>query len=80
MTCREFIAFIVEYLDGALPQDGQAHFESHLTRCPDCGEYLRQYRATITLCREAFRDAGAQAAPEMPEDLVRAVLNAIKRA
>lgn len=78
MTCREFNAFIVEYLDGALPGDQHTHFEQHLGRCQNCDEYLRQYRLTITLCRQAFADPDAPVPSEVPEELVRAVLAARK--
>ncbi len=78
MTCREFNAFIVEYLDDALPVDGRARFEQHLGRCPNCDEYLRQYRLTITLCQTAFAHPDAPVPGEVPEELVRAILAARK--
>jgi len=74
MTCREFADFIVDYLTGELPPDQTAAFERHLVRCPNCPEYLRQYRATIDAGRAAFPDLEAEVPSDVPEDLVRAIL------
>ena len=42
MTCREFVDFIMEYLDGELPSDVHTPFERHIALCPACDRYLRQ--------------------------------------
>lgn len=72
MTCRELVAFLMEYLDGALSDPVRRLFEEHLAECPDCVAYLDSYRAAIRLGQDACRDAAV--AP--PDDLVRAVLAA----
>ena len=54
MTCREFADFIMEYLDGELPGDVHTPFEHHISRCPACDRYLRQYKATVAAGRAAF--------------------------
>lgn len=79
MTCREFADFIMDYLGGELPEDTRAGFERHLTRCPNCHEYLAQYRSTIAAGRLAFADPEHEVPAEVPEDLVKAVLAARKR-
>ena len=74
MTCREFIDFIMGYLDGELPADVRSPFEYHLSRCPACDRYLRQYRATVLAGKSAF-DHDADDVPEdVPEELVTAIL------
>ena len=58
-TCREFVDFIMEYLDGELPSDVHTPFERHISLCPACDRYLRQYRATVVAGRAAFATATA---------------------
>jgi anti-sigma factor RsiW len=74
LSCREFIEFIMDYLDGALPSAESAAFEVHLGICPDCVHYLESYRETSRLSTEALRDPDAAAPEDVPEDLVRAIL------
>ena len=69
MTCREFANFLVDYLDDELPADVRQRFDAHLEECPDCVQYLRQYRDTIRLTSAA----GDQLVP-IPEELVRAIV------
>ncbi len=72
MTCRDVAGFLGDYLDGQLPGDARARFEAHLAECPACVRYLRQYRDTIRLAREAHADVPA----EPPADLLAAILAA----
>jgi predicted anti-sigma-YlaC factor YlaD len=49
MTCRELVALVTEYVEGALsPADG-ARFDAHLQRCRGCRAYIDQLRTTIKL-------------------------------
>lgn len=73
MTCREFVDFIMGYLEGDLPAEVQAPFERHLSRCPDCERYLRHYRATVEAGRTAFADPDADLPSEVPADLISAI-------
>lgn len=70
MTCQELIGFLTDYLDGQLPLSQRLAFELHLTLCRDCRAYLHNFKTTIA----AAKQAGDEAA-EMPEDLVKAILN-----
>lgn len=72
MTCRECAEFLGDYVAGELAPAALAVFERHLQLCPNCVEYLRQYRTTIRAGRAACMDAGS----ELPEALVRAILAA----
>ena len=79
MTCREFSDFILDYLSDELPEDSRARFERHLTRCPHCPEYLRQYKESISASRIAFAHPDEPLPASVPEELVAAILAATRR-
>jgi anti-sigma factor RsiW len=72
MTCREFVDFVMQYLDGELALNQRQHFEAHLAECPDCVRYLEQYRATVA----AVNDQASEVPVTIPEDLVQAIVTA----
>jgi predicted anti-sigma-YlaC factor YlaD len=74
MTCRELIEFLSDYLDGELPPDVRAKFDEHLADCGQCRRYLSQYRTAGDLAKLAKDDAAA--APPLPADLVKAIVDA----
>ena len=76
MTCRELAEFLMDYLDGALPEDDRHRFEGHLGECPDCVAYLQSYRAAVRLGRSLCDEADDTPPAGMPEELVRAILAA----
>ncbi|MEW6321126.1 MAG: zf-HC2 domain-containing protein [Acidobacteriota bacterium] len=78
MTCREFADFIMDYLTGELPPETLEPFERHLSRCPNCHEYLAQYRQTVEAGRRAFACDDDLVPDNVPEDLVKAILEARK--
>lgn len=71
LTCKELIEFLDDYVSGAQTSEVRVAFEEHLAICPECVDYLAQYRAAPRLARAAL-DGGAPAAPE---DLIQAILN-----
>jgi anti-sigma factor RsiW len=73
VTCKDFADFVMQYLDGQLDEATRARFDQHLTVCPDCVAYLRQYRDTVRAGATAYAD---EPAADVPEDLVRAILDA----
>jgi predicted anti-sigma-YlaC factor YlaD len=78
MTCREFTDFLGDHFDGKLPKSIADEFEDHLSICPDCRTYLRNYRQTIDLARDSANDD--EEIPEgVPGELLDAVLNARRR-
>ena len=77
MTCRELADFLVDYLEGSLPEAQRGAFERHLALCPTCVAYLDSYRKTVALASET---GDRPCPPPMPEGLVRAILDAAKRA
>jgi anti-sigma factor RsiW len=76
VTCREFADFIGDYLSGELDASVFARFEQHLQVCVNCRRYLRSYEETVKLGKRAFDDEDAVLPPQVPEDLVRAILAA----
>lgn len=47
LGCQELVELVTAYLEDALPAAERARFDEHLTECPDCVEYLAQFRRTI---------------------------------
>ena len=41
MTCRDVVEFLMNFLDGELPEQERARFEEHLCCCPPCVTYQR---------------------------------------
>ena len=75
MKCREFVEFLMEYLDGALAEQERSVFEGHIEDCPACVNYLDSYRETVRLgSRVCTPDA--EVPPDVPEELVQAILSA----
>lgn len=79
MTCREVADFLADYIAGTLAADIRAQFDRHLSVCANCRAYLATYRATIELGRLAFATPDADARSEVPEDLVSAILAAVRQ-
>jgi anti-sigma factor RsiW len=79
MTCRELVDFLMDYLDGQLSEPVRMCFEEHLGECPDCVAYLATYQETIRLGKEACTPGNDALPPNVPEDLVRAVLATRRR-
>ena len=77
MTCREFVDFLMDYLDQSLPTAQREIFEGHFVECPGCVTYLETYRETLrlekTLCGD---DPDAPVPEDVPEGLVAAILAA----
>jgi anti-sigma factor RsiW len=75
MKCREFVEFLMEYLDGALGESERRVFEGHVEACPACVNYLDTYRETVRLGSSVC--ASEEEVPQdVPEELVRAILSA----
>ncbi|HEY8535743.1 MAG TPA: zf-HC2 domain-containing protein [Vicinamibacterales bacterium] len=79
LTCRQMADFLMDYLNDELESSVRARFEVHLHRCPNCVRYLETYTLTTRLCRSAFHVDDAEVPREIPEDLVAAILDALRR-
>ena len=56
LTCKQLVELVTEYLEGALDEDAQARFASHLAECGGCDAYLDQLRTTIALVGRVTTD------------------------
>jgi len=76
MTCREFLDFLMDYLEGELPRAESETFETHMRDCPPCVTYLDTYRETVRLGKELLCPADDSIPEEVPAGLVEAILAA----
>ena len=78
MTCKDFVEFLMDYLEGELPKAQKALFEEHLKVCSSCVAYPSNYRDVVELSKAALCDPEGPVPEDVPEDLVAAVLAARK--
>lgn len=76
ITCAEFESFVLQYLDGDLPEKQRYVFELHLKLCRECREYLAAYRRSMEITEAVLTRPDAPVPGDVPEDLVRAILDA----
>ncbi len=76
ITCRQFEAFLLAYLEGELPEKQRLVFKLHLKVCRECRDYLAAYRRSVEVSKRAFEDPDRPLPDAVPEDLVKAVLAA----
>jgi anti-sigma factor RsiW len=79
ITCREFVEFLDDYLSNALPPEGVADFEYHLSGCPPCVVYMKSYSDTARLGKRAIDPSDQPVEGAVPEELVQAILSARQR-
>ncbi len=79
ITCQEFEDFILNYLDDSLPLKQRRLFEWHMRICRECREYLAAYERTIELGQAVLGAAEDPVPPNVPDDLIRAILDAQKQ-
>ena len=72
MHCREAVALMTEYLEGALAARDRERFEEHLAGCAHCHEYLAQMRATIEI-------AGRVTPEDLPDEAVDELVELYRR-
>lgn len=76
LTCREVSDFLLHYLEGDLPPREQRAFGRHLFWCRACVAYVESYRTTVALARSTGQAEPPDLAEPLPEEIVRAVLEA----
>ena len=76
LTCKEASDFLMAYLDGELAAPVRREFDLHLGVCSHCRSYLQSYKQTVAMGKKACCSEQADAAAQMPEELVRAILAA----
>lgn len=80
MTCSEFTEFLDSYLSKEISPAERAEFERHLAACKHCVAYLATYEQAVALGKAVFKETDRDVPEEVPEDLVRAILAARKKA
>ena len=78
ITCKEFEDFILDYLDDNLPVQQRFRFERHISICRECQQYLQAYQRTLEISQAAFPAPDAMLPDEVPEDLIKAILQSRK--
>lgn len=76
ITCEAFEDFILAYLEDDITPRQKFVFEMHLKVCRECRDYLKAYRAAIELAKLGAREAEDVFPIKVPEDLVKAVIDA----
>jgi anti-sigma factor RsiW len=72
LVCRDAVALMTAYLDGALDTRDRERLEGHLADCPHCSEYLAQMRVTI--------DALGRVDPDdLPEEAIDDLVSLYRR-
>jgi anti-sigma factor RsiW len=79
ITCRELIDGLDAYVDGSMPAEQRAEVDRHLAVCPDCINYVKNYRQTIAIGKAVFKDPDAPVPADVPSDLLKAILAGVKR-
>jgi len=69
MACRELVEVLTEYLEGTLSQEDRRRLEAHLAECPNCVDYVEQFRQTIDALGAMSPET---IAPEAREELLEA--------
>ena len=76
ITCKEFEDFVLSYLDDELPKRQRSTFEWHLRICRECRDYLTAYKRTVEVERAVLTSPDGSIPADVPEDLIKAVLDA----
>lgn len=71
IRCEEVIAHLLEYLDGELDAEKQAHIDRHLEECRGC--YSRA--EFEQLLRKKVSELGSEPAPETLQRRLKALLD-----
>ncbi len=80
ITCKELIDFLGDYLESGLAPPQRREFDRHLAVCPSCINYVESYKATILLGKAAFDCPDDAPPPEVPAELIAAILAARRKA
>lgn len=79
MSCREFVEFLDDYLSAALSEARRTAFDVHLSLCPPCVIYMKTYGQAVRMGRAVLERSEDELPAEIPEGLVRAILEARKK-
>ncbi len=71
LVCLDGVELLNEYLEGTLDALRRDALDAHLAGCPRCAAFVKSYRATPRILREATLRA-------MPADLEQRVLGFLR--
>lgn len=80
MNCRECVDFLLDYADGLLPANQRNVFEQHLRDCPNCENYVENYKKAAALTAGLGRCERSGISDQVPEGLIQAILRARRNA
>ena len=75
ITCEAFDKFLEDYFDDTLTKQQQRVFSRHLRLCPECVDFLEEYRKLRDLPRQSLDASLLDSLPDVPDDLVTAILD-----
>ncbi len=78
LTCRQVEEFLMDYLERRLGFWKTLQFRLHLLMCPDCSKYFQEYKNTIALGKTVFENPDDEAAGNVPDELLEAIIRATK--
>ena len=76
MNCREFVDFLMSYLDGEISAEMREVFEAHIEACPPCVRYLETYQEAVQMGKTVCSADDEDVPQDVPEELVQAILAA----
>jgi len=71
VVCASGVELLMDYLEGALPDDLHADLEAHVAACPRCTAFVAAYRETPRILRDATAAA-------LPPDLEASLLDFLR--
>jgi anti-sigma factor RsiW len=72
VTCRDGVAVLADYVDGALPAGRRRALDAHVAGCRRCQRFVKSYLATPRLVREATGERMPDALRRRLRDRLRA--------
>lgn len=75
LTCKEFDAFMLDYLGGDLPGWQKFQCWLHIKMCRECAYFVRQYSRITSLGQKAFESPDDPVPDAVPEELIKAALS-----
>jgi hypothetical protein len=79
LSCREFVDFLEAYREGTLAPAVAEQFRRHMNACPPCVIFLETYNSTVDLTRSLCSEDDEIIPPEVPEGLIRSILDARRK-
>lgn len=70
-NCNGALKHLVDYLEGELDADEREALESHFSDCSPCMRFLKTYRSTGKVCKEALER-------EMPTQMKQSLLDFLR--